>query len=120
MSFLNIRLILLQRIFSILLTFSIFVSCTKPEQSFFTMQSGDFNKDCASLTSEQASLELQIEKYKNKQKLKVVKNFGLFLIAIFQAGLSLLFLDFKGDAEEQINILKRRIEHLKKMKEIRC
>ena len=84
------------------------------------MQIGDFNKTCQLLQTEKNDLNNQILHLKKKQKLKRIKNSGLFLLAIFQAGLSIIFLDFQGDEAKEIELYQERIRHLNQVEQIKC
>lgn len=95
-------------------------ACSNNNQHFYVMQAGDFQKTCAKLTLEQQILAKEIQKLQNKEKVRFLKNSGLFLAAIFQAGLSILFLDFEADQKAQIKLLEERIKHLAQVKEIKC
>ena len=114
------RLILQSKLLSILLIFLMLIACSTNNRHFYVMQVGDFQKTCTKITLEQQFLAKEIKKLKNKEKVRFLRNSGLFLAAIFQAGFSVLFLDFEADQKEQIKLLEERIKHLEQVKEIKC
>jgi hypothetical protein len=92
-------------------------SCYKSSnEMLFIMQSGDIKKSCAMIEHEIVDIsDMDIEKLKKKRKLKVVKNTGLFVIALPTIFTSLLFADFSGDEKELINIYNKRIVFLQRL-----
>lgn len=96
-------------------------ACKKKHDTdmIFVMQASDFNKSCTSLTKEISDIKNnQIKSLTNKKKRKIVRNTTLFYLSLPTAFLSLLFVDFSGDEDQEILIYEERIAHLKQILKI--
>lgn len=96
-------------------------SCKNKDSNdlIFVMQPDDFKKSCLSLHKEIDYIEhKKIRSLEHKKKEKIVRNTTLFYLAIPTIFLSLLFVDFSGDENQEISLYKERITHLKQILKI--
>ena len=89
-------------------------SCGHPRKNIDLqiLNDDDFKKSCSSLEREIYSLQSRKNKIENKKNINNAKNFTFYLIAIPTAFMSLLFLSSDDDADKELYLLDRRIDHL--------